>query len=143
MNKIQVIFILLTFSFVGIGSVSARDYTQVKEDCDRLKEASPEALLDPPPGYVEPVPLVRFPPDYPQNSPWRQYVCVALQFDVNERGRTENVKILEFHPADAPSNFRYKARDAIKKWKYSPATQNGVPVRREGAITVVTYELIQ
>ncbi len=141
MSYVRLGCILLVFWIGGVTSSSATDYAQVKETCAELKKPRPKTSRAPEPGFQDAIPLARRAPKYPFNSLWKEYVCVALRFDVNEKGRTENIEVIEFHPADAPSNFRYKARDAIEKWEYSPATLEGTPVYREGLITVITYEL--
>ncbi|MEZ5891993.1 MAG: energy transducer TonB [Parvularculaceae bacterium] len=81
-------------------------------------------------------------PRYPINSPWRKRVCVAIRYDVNEKGRTEQVEALEKIPEDAPYGFELRAIDAIEGWKYSPATRGGKPVRREGIVIVILYEVV-
>jgi TonB family protein len=92
-----------------------------------------------PPGFVDAEPLVRVNPTYPPNmlQVGRQGV-VIVQFDVSETGHTENITIL----AEVPGrSFGAVVRQAIASWTYTPATIEGVAVRREGVVTHMIFAM--
>ncbi|MDG1417120.1 MAG: energy transducer TonB [Maricaulis sp.] len=95
-----------------------------------------------PPGFVDAEPLVRVNPTYPPNMlqvgrVGRQGV-VIVQFDVSETGHTENITIL----AEVPGrSFGAVVRQAIASWTYTPATIEGVAVRREGVVTHMIFAM--
>jgi len=84
-------------------------------------------------------PVVRKPPLYPQkcmgNAHYREEVLV--EFDVNEKGDTENVRVLDA----SLECFNGSSIDAVKKWKYSPKTIEGEPTYRRGVQTIIIYVL--
>lgn len=47
---------------------------------------------------------------------------VRLSFDINEKGETENIDVIEANPVKTFTNV---AIDAVSKWKYEPLIVNG------------------
>ncbi len=84
-------------------------------------------------------PLVRQPPRYPEScmKSARSTEVVLLEFDVNESGQTENIKVVE---------LTFKCLEgasvrSVEKWKYKPRMRDGAPVRRAAVQTWITFEL--
>jgi TonB family protein len=84
-------------------------------------------------------PIVRLPPRYPGNcmDKARPREMVVVEYTVNEKGETEDAKVLE----STLSCLNKAAIDSFAKWRYEPPMQNGAPVRREGVQTLVAFEL--
>ncbi len=77
--------------------------------------------------------LRRRPPDYPNNALRAGFDGVALvQFSVDENGRARDVEVIISIPF---SDFGEAASEAVRGWRYTPATLDGVPVVREGVVT--------
>ncbi len=71
-----------------------------------------------------PIATIMVQPDYPQRAAIRGiegYVDVG--FDVLASGATTNIRILAANPANI---FDRAALQAVKNWKYSPVTVNGI-----------------
>jgi TonB family protein len=98
---------------------------------------SPEAEDDEeeaerPEGWVDATPIRRSPPDYPTSAAAAGTNGLTLfTFAINEQGRTEDIEIMYAIPHPIFGEFGQRA---IRRWRYNPATVNGVPVRREGVI---------
>jgi protein TonB len=78
------------------------------------------------------------PPEYPERAlSDRISGSVTVQYVVDRKGRTQDVKIIESVPKGV---FDQAAADAIRRWRYRPAQYNGqpieVPVR-----TLIRFEL--
>lgn len=77
---------------------------------------------------VDPVPIKRISPKYPieaarsGKSGWAK-----LSFVIKENGRVGDVVINE---VVGDRSFGQSAKQAIKKWKYSPAMENGKPIQQ-------------
>jgi len=72
------------------------------------------------------VPLVRATAPYPTRALQRGIQgFVELSFTVNEQGRVENPEVLYAEPE---GYFERAALNSIRKWQYSPAMDDGVPV---------------
>lgn len=63
---------------------------------------------------------------------------VHLRFDVTPEGGTANIVVLD---SDPPGTFDRAATDAVKKYKYKPRIENGVPVMRPGIELVLSFEM--
>lgn len=63
---------------------------------------------------------------------------VLLQYDINEEGKTENIKVLE---STHLGIFDRKAIDALSKWLYRPKLVDGKPVKRTGLTVQLEYDL--
>ena len=84
-------------------------------------------------------PLKRLPPRYPEKCMGgaRSSEFVLIEFDVTEKGRTENIKV-----ADSTNKcLEGAAETAVSKWLYAPKTLQGEPVRRNGVQTTVIFQL--
>lgn len=89
-------------------------------------------------GWVDAYPRNRASPDYPPEALDRGMEgIVMVRFDVDERGRPENINIVFSLPV---TNFGEAAEAAVRRWRYQPATINDNPVRREGVQT--TFEFV-
>jgi protein TonB len=56
---------------------------------------------------------------------------VVIEAVVDTHGMLRNIRVLSGHPLLAGT-----ARDAVQKWRYQPATLNGVPVESKVDIKV-------
>ncbi len=84
-------------------------------------------------------PLVRVPPRYPEKCmrSASNEESVLLQFDVTEKGDTENIQVLE----TTEKCLNKAASESVARWKYQPKTVGGTPVARRGVQTVITFVL--
>lgn len=96
--------------------------------------AAPPAAAAPPPAskpalspggrFVEPQPIERPLPAYPQLARQRGvFGVVKMEAAIDERGNVTSVKIVSGDVILAAT-----ARNAVLKWKYKPATLNGQPI---------------
>lgn len=126
--------------FTPIISVAAEINGETKEQCEAARAASESA---PATTTLGATPIKRAPPRWPSSvSPNYKYsyICVQVAFDVNESGETENQHVVFTAPADAHDAFERVSLMAVRKWKYEPAIVDGVPARRTGVITMLTFE---
>ncbi|AZU03983.1 TonB protein [Glycocaulis alkaliphilus] len=92
-------------------------------------------------GVEDARPLRRDHPRYPQQMLERGVNGVAVvMFDVTEEGRPENVRVAMSIPH---ADFGREAVRAVQRWRYTPRTENGVAVRREGVVTSFDYQISQ
>jgi protein TonB len=78
-------------------------------------------------------------PRYPRRAQSRAVEgWVHLRFTVTPEGTTRDIVILD---ADPPNYFEKSAINAVKKYKYKPRFENGVPVEQEGVELVLSFEL--
>ena len=85
------------------------------------------------------VPLVRVDPEYPPRA--RQQGIegyVDVEFTITPAGTVDNPRVLEAQPAFI---FDRAALAAIKRWRYNPKMENGVPVSRPGVQVRLRFEL--
>ncbi|MCC5980210.1 MAG: energy transducer TonB [Oceanicaulis sp.] len=88
-------------------------------------------------GVEDAQPLQRNPPRYPQHMLERGLQGVAVvMFDITEEGRPQNVRVVMSIPH---ADFGREAVRAVQRWQYTPRTENGVAVRREGVVTSFDY----
>jgi TonB family protein len=84
-------------------------------------------------------PLVRMPPQYPRRcmDTARSSEIVIVEFDVNEAGDTENIKVVDstLRCLESPSV------SSVAEWKYAPRMREGKPVRRTGVQTLISFQL--
>lgn len=91
------------------------------------------------PGHEDARPVRRDAPGFPAVASSRGMEGIALvRFDVDARGRTENVSVLLSIPSPL---FGESAVRAVQRWRYEPARVDGRAVRREGAETVFEFML--
>ena len=104
-----------------------------------VRPASSAAPDAPPSEDHDAQPLVRIPPSGFEacfdDAPAQ--VVVDLVFDVNEDGRTQNVRVLN---SNDPCFDRHVIR-AIEKWRYAPKVVEGIPVPRTGVRSSITFEI--
>jgi periplasmic protein TonB len=85
------------------------------------------------------VPLVRVDPDYPPRAKARGIEgYVDVQFTITPVGTVEDPVVIGANPSVV---FDQAALRAIRKWKYQPKIQNGVPVARPGQKVRIRFEL--
>ncbi len=88
---------------------------------------------------MDAVPLVRVNPLYPARAQARGVEgWVHLRFTVGPDGTTSDVEVIASEPK---GYFERAAQDAVRKYKYKPRIENGVPVARPGVEIVVSFEL--
>lgn len=88
-------------------------------------------------------------PAHPPRSVFRyvnagDFACVAVIFDINEKGRTENLEVLASATTmsidGAPLNkFEKATLTVILKWKYIPIEFEGNLYRRENVTSNMTF----
>ena len=61
---------------------------------------------------------------------------VYVRFDVTAGGRTDDIEVIGAFP---PGVFDRASIDAVRVWRYQPATRDGEAVRREGVETRFDY----
>lgn len=92
----------------------------------------------PPKKGVIGAPLIKYPPQYPENCRSRAAEgTVTVQFDVTPEGKPVNIRIIE----SANSCFNRTVRATVAKWKYPPATRGDRAVTRYGVVEVIRFEL--
>ncbi len=106
------------------------------EDCDSADENGPPTEYE---GrdWRDTVRLRNTPPAYPHEGLRRGLNGVALYvFDVNEQGRTTNIRTLASipHPMFGPPG-----EEAIRQWRYDPATVDGQPVEKRDVFTSFNF----
>jgi protein TonB len=80
------------------------------------------------------IPIVKFPPIYPLYARrvgiegW-----VKVRFIVNENGKVSHIKIIKSQPKDV---FDQATIKAISRWRFSPPTVDGIPVRVQVETTI-------
>lgn len=85
------------------------------------------------------VPLVRVNPMYPPRAQARGVEgWVHLRFTITPQGTTTAIEILDADPAHY---FERAAKNAVKKYKYKPKVEGGVPVERPGVEIVISFEM--
>lgn len=67
----------------------------------------------------------------------RSTEVVVVEFDVNEAGKTENVTVID----STNRCLETSAKTSVAGWIYTPKTVGGVPVRRTGVQTAITFQL--
>lgn len=100
---------------------------------ERYPTTEPDEVDEADPGYVDAAPVSRRQPRYPRDAGMTATEgVVIIRFDVTETGSTDRIEIL----AEAPTGlFGESVERAVRDWEYTPAAQDGVPVRREGVMT--------
>lgn len=141
MKQVAFSVAILLSVVVSRSSQASQTYTEILAECRRIIEAQPSAAQWREPGYEDAVLIKRFQPKVPFNSPWKRYACVVVRFDIDTRGRTENVELLGRSPAEAPHGYFLKTEEAILKWRYKPAQKDGKPIRREDRLMSVGFEV--
>ncbi len=80
------------------------------------------------------VPLVKIPPIYPLRAK-RMGVqgWVKVRFVVDEKGNVKDIKVIDSKPKGF---FESTTVNAVSKWKFSPGTVDGIPVKTLVEITI-------
>ena len=82
------------------------------------------------------VALYRPNPAYPQRALERGTSgWVQLEFDVTDSGTVENVRVVQ----STDDEFERQSIATIQKWRYVPKFEDGLPVRREDELTVLSF----
>jgi protein TonB len=90
-------------------------------------------------GDTDAVPLVRVEPQYPPRAEQRGIEgWVEVGYTIAASGTVKEAWVLRSSP---PSIFDRSALTAVKKWKFNPRIENGVPVERPNMATRVVFEL--
>jgi TonB family protein len=87
--------------------------------------------------WVEPVPVQRPPPNYPSGA---QQISlegwVALSYIVSKDGAVTDAMIED---STGSESFERAALDAVRKWRYKPATRNGEAIEHPMTRTVIRF----
>lgn len=85
------------------------------------------------------VPLVRVDPEYPPRARQRGIEgYVDIEFTISPVGTVQNPRVIGAQPAIV---FDQAALRAVRKWKYNPRIEGGVPVARSGVQVRLRFEL--
>jgi protein TonB len=85
------------------------------------------------------IPMVRVNPNYPPRAQARGVEgWVHLRFTVTPQGTTDDIEVVD---SDPKGYFERAARRAVKRYRYKPRIENGVPVRRPGVELIIEFEL--
>jgi protein TonB len=86
-----------------------------------------------------PVPLVRVDPEYPPRARARGIEgYVDIEFTISGVGTVQNARVIGSNPAIV---FDRAALQAVRKWKYNPKIEGGVPVSQPGVQVRLRFEL--
>ncbi len=57
------------------------------------------------------------------------YACVLVQFDIDDQGKTNNIKILNAYPKNR--GFEQSAKKVVNKWRYVKKSRQNMQVKIE------------
>lgn len=84
------------------------------------------------------VPLVRVDPEYPPRAKQRGISgWVDVEFTISPLGTVQDARVIGANPAHV---FDRATLRAIRKWRYNPRTEDGVPVARTGVKVRIRFE---
>lgn len=84
-------------------------------------------------------PLVRVDPEYPPRAKQRGIEgWVEIKFTISPVGTVQDAQVIGARP---PFIFDRAALQAVRKWKYNPKIEDGVPVARPGILVRLRFEL--
>jgi TonB family protein len=93
----------------------------------------PVSRVTPGSGVIGPKVVYQVDPEFPQEErPARTSEKVVVTLIVDSDGTPHDLRLR----CGAPAGFNEKALDAVKHWRFSPATKNGVPVSVEVDVEV-------
>ncbi len=85
------------------------------------------------------VPVVRVSPQYPPRAAERGTEgWVELRFSISTAGTVQDAEVTNSHPGTV---FDRAALRAVRKWKYNPKIEGGVPVVRPGVQVRIRFEI--
>lgn len=91
------------------------------------------------PSDTDVVPLVRVNPQYPSRAMMANVEgWVHLEFTITPAGTVKDARVLD---ADPPGYFERASLNAVRKYKYKPKIEDGVPVERPGVQVVLSFKL--
>lgn len=91
------------------------------------------------PSDADTIPLVRVQPLYPPAAAERKIEgWVKLRFTIGTTGAVKSPQVID---ADPGGIFDRAAIRAIRKWKYKPRIENGVPVETRGVKVKLSFKL--
>lgn len=103
----------------------------------RYMSESDDEEPDLPPGRIDAEPIERAEPRYPRRAEEDGMEGVVIvEFAVDETGRVVDPRIRASIPGGL---FDEAVLSAMEDWTYAPATQDGVPVRRDGVSVCFTF----
>lgn len=96
------------------------------------------AIAPVPTDEVMPAPIEAVKPGYPAAAAAAGLVgCVLVEFTIEEDGHTSNHAVVTAEP---PGMFEQSALDAASRFRYRPATWQGVPVKQFGIRYLFVFE---
>jgi protein TonB len=85
------------------------------------------------------VPLVRVDPEYPPRAKQQGIEgWVDIEFTISPAGTVQDERVLEAQP---PAIFDRAALNAVRRWRYNPRVENGVPVARPGVQVRIRFDM--
>lgn len=88
---------------------------------------------------IEPTPLFRAPPKYPKNYARNgKEGWVSLSFNIDPMGFVTDIQPME---SKGGKSFAVVGAEALKKWRYAPKFENGVPVVAENLKVRLDFKL--
>lgn len=129
----RIVLYVLLFCLAVACNATGQDKESLERECDEFYSQYQQGD-----DKKHAVDYSRLPPKYPFNRPVEEYVCLVLQFDVNDKGRTENIEVLFKTPENASSKFDKAARKAVRRWRYDPPV-NEPNSRLDNVVTKITF----
>ena len=85
-------------------------------------------------------PIVMIHPKYPIDAARiKQDGWVHMVFDINEKGRVKNLRVIKTSPADF--GFENEATRALAKWRYKPLSKSGKPEYQSAQEIVLEFRI--
>ena len=108
------------FCAAALAMAAQAAHAEPNEDCDR-----PAVVI---PGFIGDEPVDQPKMRYPRNAldDWSEG-WVLLEFAVTAQGVPANITVVD---AIGPKDFVKVAVEGVGRWRYKPATRNGVPVEQ-------------
>ncbi|MBC7660851.1 MAG: TonB family protein [Chitinophagaceae bacterium] len=84
-------------------------------------------------------PIEKIPPTFPQEARVKGVEgYVLLKFDISEEGKAENIEVIKAEPRNL---FEKEAKNAVRKWRYTPRLVSGVPTKILGKEVRIDFKL--
>ena len=84
-------------------------------------------------------PIEKIPPTFPQEARIKGVEgYVLLKFDISEQGKAENIEVIKAEPRNL---FEKEAKNAVRKWRYTPRMVSGVPTKILGKEVRIDFKL--